>query len=309
LEPPVIDVAAARRARRRAASRGSGMSMPADEIAARMDQRLDYVKHAPRRILDAGSGSAAVIEGLRRRYPRSEFIAIDSAIEKLRGSRRQGGLAARAMAALGIGGARAPRAAAADLARLPLADGSVDLVWSNLALHRSHDPLPVLREMHRVLAVQGLLMFSTLGPDTLRELRAAFAEADAGSPHVHGFVDMHDIGDMLAQTGFDAPVMDMETVTITYQDVTALARDLQSSGEANTLAARRRGLSGRALWAGLGAAYERWRRDGRLPATFEVVHGHAWKPRPRPATSEVQPVRFHTSASMRPKAAEGSGSG
>jgi malonyl-CoA O-methyltransferase len=286
-----------------------GMSMLADEIAARMNGRLDYVKREPRRILDAGSGSAAVVESLRRRYPQSEFIAIDSAIERLHGSRRRRGLAARALAALGLGGSRAMRAVAADLGRLPLADGSVDLVWSNLALHRSHDPLPVLREMHRVLAVEGLLMFSTLGPDTLKELRAAFAEADPGSPHVHGFVDMHDIGDMLVQTGFAAPVMDMETVTITYADVTTLARDLKSSGEANALTARRRGLSGRALWAGLDAAYELWRRDGRLPATFEIVHGHAWKPRPRPALTDVQPVRFHTLARMQPKTGHGSGGG
>jgi malonyl-CoA O-methyltransferase len=169
--------------------------------------------------------------------------------------------------------------------------------------------LPVLREMHRVLAADGLLMFSTLGPDTLKELRAAFAGADPGSPHVHGFVDMHDLGDMLVQTGFAAPVMDMETVTITYEDVATLARDLISSGEANALIARRRGLSGRDLWARLDAAYERWRHHGRLPATFEIVHGHAWKPRPKPAPTDVQPVRFHTSARMQPKTGQESGGG
>jgi malonyl-CoA O-methyltransferase len=114
---------------------------------------------------------------------------------------------------------------------------------------------------------------------------------------------------MLVQTGFAAPVMDMETITITYEDVMTLARDLKSSGEVNALAARRRGLSGRALWAGLNAAYENWRHDGRLPASFEIVHGHAWKPRPRSAPLDVQPVRFHTAARMQPNTGHGSGGG
>ena len=306
MEPPAIDAAAARRARNRAAKRGAGMSKLADEIAARMDARLDYVKHDPRRILDVGSGSAAIAEKLRRRYPKSEFIALDSAIEKLRGSQPLRGTAARALAAIGIGASPVPRALAAESGLLPLADASIDLVWSNLALHRSHDPLPVLREMHRVLAIGGLLMFSTFGPDTLKELRAAFAMADPGLLHVHGFVDMHDLGDMLVQTGFAAPVMDMETMTVTYGDFPALARDLKSSGDTNALAARRRGLGGRAWWARVGAAYEAWRNQDRLPATFEIVHGHAWKAKPKSAPADPQPVRFHTSARMRGNSGSGS---
>jgi len=165
-------------------------------------------------------------------------------------------------------------------------------------LHFHDDPLPVIREMHRVLADEGLLMFSTLGPDSLKELRQAFAAADPGRAHVHDFVDMHDLGDMLIAAGFAAPVMDMETLVLTYGNVMELVRDLRSAGAVNSLQSRRRGLSGRGIWERLCAASAPFNVRGGLPASFEIVYGHAWKPRPAAAPGP-QVVKFHAAASLR----------
>ena len=133
-------------------------------------------------------------------------------------------------------------------------------------------------------------MFSTYGPDTLKELRGAFAGVD-GYGHVHRFMDMHDLGDMLVAAGFADPVMDMEIVTLAYTGVGALVRDLRLSGQSNVEAGRRRGLMAPDAWAKMTAAYEASRRDGRLPATFEIVYGHAWKGAPRMRTEGVQVVK------------------
>jgi malonyl-CoA O-methyltransferase len=221
-----------------------------------MLERLDLVKLAPRRVLDAGSGPPQRI--LIKRYPGKLVIAVDFALPMLR--------------APGFGWFQArPLPVCADLVRLPLADNSVDLAWSNMTLHWMAEPLAALRELHRVLAPEGLLMFSTLGPDTLKELRAA-----AGGTRVHAFTDMHDLGDMLVACGFSAPVMDMELLTIAYRSPGALLDDLRRSGQTSARADRARGLAGRRfaeqLRASLGVAPR---------ATFEVVYGHAWKAVPR----------------------------
>jgi malonyl-CoA O-methyltransferase len=136
-------------------------------------------------------------------------------------------------------------------------------------------------------------MFSSYGPDTLKELKAAFAAASP-APHVHSFIDMHDVGDMLLSSGFAEPVMDAETITLTYSDVSPLARDLKSSGQ--TCAARDRGRSllGRAAWRRMLEAYERQRKGGKLPATIEVVYGHAWKGEPRTSADGRQVVKWET---------------
>jgi malonyl-CoA O-methyltransferase len=170
----------------------------------------------------------------------------------------------------------------ADAARLPLAQASFGLVWCNLSLAWVADTMALFREFHRVLEPGGLLMFSAHGPDTLKELRGAFARSDA-HPHVHAFADMHDLGDMLVAAGFAAPVMDMDMVTLTYADVRALLQDLRRSGQTNVMHARRRGMLGRGTWAKMVAAYEAERREGRLPVTVEIVYGHAWKGEKRAA--------------------------
>ena len=135
-------------------------------------------------------------------------------------------------------------------------------------------------ELHRVLQIDGLLMFSTFGPDTLKELRVAFAGVD-GYNHVNRFADMHDIGDMLVAAGFADPVMEMETLTLTYDDVKAVMQDLRDIGAHNATAGRASGMLGKTKWARIVQNYETLRRDGKLPATFEIVYGHAWKAQPK----------------------------
>jgi len=299
--PAPIDMPAARRARARAAARGLGDPVLAVEVGARMDQRLDLMKIHPFRLLDAGEGSS--VSRLRKRYPDCRIVVLDDVKAELAHTSRiaaDAGWIAGLLARLIFGARREPMPIVGELHRLPVLSASVGLVWSNLALHHYAEPLPVFQEMHRVLTGSGLLMFSTLGPDTLKELRQAFAKADPGRAHVHDFVDMHDLGDMLVASGFAAPVMDMETITLTYDDIMALAKDLQAMGTVNSLQSRRRGLSGREMWSRLRAACAPLRMDGRLPASFEIVYGHAWKPQPRPpAVAAPQVVKFHAPAEIK----------
>jgi len=224
-----------------------------------MLERLDYVKLAPRRILDAGSGPAREARALQDRYRGAQVIALDFSLAML--PRRRWF-------------SRAPLSVCADFLRIPLADASVELVWSNLALHWVNDPLAAFREFERVLAPGGLVMFSTLGPDTLQELRVA-----AGRARVHEFVDMHDLGDMLVAAGFATPVMDMERLQIDYRAGSALLDDLRATGQTNAREDRSRGLAARRLLSEF--------RTRPLRATYEVVYGHAWKPQSAPAAAKT----------------------
>jgi malonyl-CoA O-methyltransferase len=263
---PELDPRIARRHFERAAATYARASRLEAEIGARMLERLDYIKLAPRRVLDAGSGPPQ--RALGKRYPGAEVVALDFSLAMLRRGKK------------GLFERKPVRAVGGDIARLPFAPASLDLVWSNMALHWAADPLAALREFHRVLAAGGLLMFSTLGPDTLAELRAA-----AGAGRVHAFADMHDLGDMLVAAGFAEPVMDMERVTMLYDDAGTLLADLRASGQTRALAAApgapRRGLAGRGFLERLKAKLDAQRRDGKLPVTFETVYGHAWKAAPK----------------------------
>ncbi|MCX7891009.1 MAG: methyltransferase domain-containing protein [Burkholderiales bacterium] len=293
--PSPLDRAALRRAFGRAAATVAGASFLDREVERRMAERLGYVRLEPRRVLDAGAGTGASLAMLRARYPRAETVAADFAPALVRRARSARPIAARLR---GLVGAAPARFVCADLAALPFPAESFGLVWSNLALAFAPSVPAAIAEWRRVLETGGLLMFSTYGPDTLKELRAAFAAADA-APHVHDFVDMHDLGDMLIAAGFADPVMDMEMVTLTYADVGALARDLRDSGQASALAARRRGLTTPRAWTRMVKAYERARRDGRLPATVEVVYGHAWKAVPKASADGRAIIRFDRAINTR----------
>jgi len=262
-----IDGRFARRRFERAARTYAGASRLEAEIGARMLGRLDYVKLAPQRVLDAGSGPGRDARALAKRYPQAQVIALDFSRRMLHEER---GFLARLFAR------NEKHSLCANFERLPLAGESVDLVWSNMALHWAVDPLAALREFRRVLGAGGLLMFSTLGPDTLAGLRAA-----AGASRVHAFADMHDLGDMLLAAGFSQPVMDMEQVTLLYADGAALLADLRASGQTSARTGRARGLSGRRFRAALEEQLTAQRRDGKLPVGYEVVYGHAWKAAPR----------------------------
>lgn len=281
----------------RAARGYDAAAVLAREVARRMGERLDLVTLEPKRILDIGCGTGADLRLLAERYPRAERIGCDFSRAMLREAGEElpwfqrllpGGRAREAIRVCGEAG------------RLPFTNACVSLVWSNLMLHWLIDPLPAFREMHRVLAVDGLLMFTAFGPDTLKELRRCFAQADQ-MPHVHRFIDMHDLGDALVKAGFAEPVMDMEAMTLTYDGFDALMSDLRVSGAQCALVGRRRGLTGKHIWAKVHAAYEMHRRDGRLPATFEVIYGHAWKPTPRSIGDGRSIVQFNPGQRGRPR--------
>lgn len=269
------------------------------EVAARMHERLGYIKLQPARTLDLGCATGAATAGLRALYPKTHIAGVDFAFEMARRAAQPEPWLAR------LRGAQR-HAVCADMAALPLAHSSIGLVWSNLALHWLDDPAPALREAHRVLELGGLLMFSTLGPDTLRELREAWSEADAATAaaagsavmpvpagwHVKRFIDLHDIGDLLVKTGFATPVMDMEKIVLTYSAVEPLVDDLRATGSTNAMQARPRGLTGRHARARMVSAYEAKRSAGRLSATFEVVYGHAWKAPSRKTAGGDSVVRF-----------------
>ncbi len=263
------------------------------EIAARMHERLELVRIAPARVLDAGCGAGADLPALQKSFPAAQIVGVDGAGPMLAAARA----AAAGQGALNRMLSRLLPAkagidlACADFGDLPLGPNSVDLIWSNLALPWHPQPDRVFTEWRRVLRVDGLLMFSSFGPDTLRELRAAFAGLDE-APHVLPFVDMHDFGDQLVAAGFSTPVMDMEAITVTYDTAAALLADARALG-GNPLANRRRALVGRAAWQGVLAALEGQRRDdGKLALTFEVIYGHAFRPAPRTTQDGEAIVRF-----------------
>ena len=256
------------------------------EVDRRMQERLDYVNIQPARIVDLGCSRGGSFAGLAARYPRAQLIGLDISLAML-----QAGQVPRAgwQRWLGRGRQNEVQRLAADAVKLPLKSQSTAIVWSNLLLHWLDDPLPALAEAHRVLEVGGLIMFSTLGPDSLKELRSAFAD---GYAHTQRFIDMHDFGDMLVGCGFADPVMDMEVLTLTYDRFDDMLGDLRAAGSGCAMKARRHGLTGRQSWTRARAAYEGLRRDGKLPATFEVVYGHAWKAAPKQAADGRAIIRF-----------------
>jgi malonyl-CoA O-methyltransferase len=252
-----------------------------------MAERLDIVRLAPGAILDAGCGTGEALPELAARYPKARRVALDLALPMLGAARaraREHRSVLQRLLAPWRGAAGAPPMyACADISALPFARDTFGLVWSNLALQWVGEAPRALAEFHRVLEVGGLMMFTTFGPDTLKEVRTAFAGVDA-HPHVSRFADMHDIGDLLVQTGFADPVLQMEMMTLTYADAPALLRDLKAIGATNATRGRGRGLMGRARWQRALAALDGLRTsgpEGRIPATFEVIYGHAWKTAPR----------------------------
>ncbi|MFA6063225.1 MAG: malonyl-ACP O-methyltransferase BioC [Gallionella sp.] len=270
----VIDKQAMRRAFSRAAPNYDATAVLQREVCTRMLERLDYIKLQPARLLDAGSGTGWGGRQLAEKYPAAQIVSLDIAIGMLQTAQDKSSWWKK------LFGGAGPLQVCADVEALPLAANSVEMIWSNLAVQWCNDLPATFVELHRVLKTEGMLMFSTLGPDTLKELRQAFKGVDERS-HLNRFADMHDIGDMLMQAGFAEPVMDMEYMTLTYEDVRGVLHDLKGIGAHNATAGRGQGLMGKAAWARLLDNYEKLRRDGRLPATYEVVYGHAWKPQPK----------------------------
>lgn len=267
------------------------------EISTRMHERLALVKIAPQRVLDAGCGDGPDIYTLQQRFAEARILGLDASFGMLSAAQDQQQAAQSSVNRLlkkwlpiKSNGLESDLLCG-DFAALPLARDAVDLVWSNLALHWHPQPDRVFAEWRRVLRVDGLLMFSCFGPDTFKELRGAFAAVD-DAPHILPFVDMHDFGDMLVNVGFSTPVMDMETITVTYDTIEKLLADAKACG-GNPLATRSRALLGRAAWQRLVDTLEATRRaDGKLPLTFEIIYGHAFRPAPRKTASGESVVRW-----------------
>ena len=263
-------------------------------VREEMLSRLDLVNLKPQRILDAGCGTGYASQSLLKKYPDAHVISLDFAMSMLRKTRAlNASITQRFKCLIGL---NQQSYLCADLEQLPLAANSVDMFWSNLAIQWSNNLDAVFADIHRVMRTDGLLMFSTLGPDTLKELRAA--SSTDGNVHVNRFLDMHDIGDALVRAGFADPVLDVERVVLTYDDVISVMRDLKSIGAHNATDGRVRGLQGRKFLQNLTQQYEQFRKDGKLPATFEVIYGHAWKPIAKPKTKfdldpSFSPVTFY----------------
>ncbi|MHB8347576.1 MAG: malonyl-ACP O-methyltransferase BioC [Acidiferrobacterales bacterium] len=267
----LLDKRRVRAAFQRAASSYDSAAVLQREIADRLLGRLDLIKRQPTSVLDVGSGTGYCTRALARRYPRAHVIGMDIALGMARLSARGGRRFAWA------GWRPRERYLCGDAESLPVRSASVDMVISNLVLQWC-SPDAVFAETARVLRPGGLLMFTSFGPDTLRELRTAWLSVD-NAPHVHDFIDMHDLGDALVRTHFAEPVMDVERLVLTYPNVSAVLRDLKAIGAHNAARGRHPGLTGKRHFAGFRDAYESMAQaDGRIPASFEVVYGHAWAP-------------------------------
>jgi malonyl-CoA O-methyltransferase len=265
-DPFALDPAAVRRHFQRASAGYDANAVLQARVRAEMLERLSLLAFEPAVVADLGCGTGQGARALKRRWPRARVVALDRSPGMLAAARAQSTWLRGFDRVLG------------DAVRLPLHTRTVDLVFSCLMLPWVADLAAALAEVRRILSPRGYFTFATLGPDTLAELRAAWAEADK-APHVHRFLDLHDIGDALVRAGFADPVMDVDRFRLTYPSARALMRDLRAVGGGNALAGRHSGATGRGRLAAVEAAYERLRdADGRLPATVEVVYGQAWCP-------------------------------
>jgi len=259
-------------------------------VSDRLIERLELMIVEPGRVLDLGSGTGRSAYKLAGRFRRARLIQADFAVNMLRTARRRvSSLFSR------------HSFVCAEAERLSLAHASLDLVFSNLMLQWCSDPAGVFQEVSRVLKPGGLFIFSSLGPDTLHELRDSWSSVD-DSIHVNAFIDMHDLGDALMQSGFEHPVMETEYFELTYSDVFALMRDLKQLGANNVNLGRRHTLTGKGRLQAMIAEYEKKRCVHKLPATYEVIYGHAWKrAEPGSAIGEAAPVRVPVASITRRK--------
>lgn len=278
----LIDKARVRASFDRAATTYDAAAVLQKLVRKEMFSRLDLVKLSPTSILDAGCGTGLGSISLQKRFKFAQVFSLDLALGMLNKTHTQQPLLRKVFGK--------KRLICADIENLPVTDTSMDVVWSNLALQWCNDLDKSFAEMWRVLKPNSLLMFSTFGPDTLKELRAA---SNNGNTHVSRFIDMHDIGDALTRAGFNAPVLDVEHYTLTYDDVKSVMQDLKAIGAHNATQGRGRGLAGKDFLKNLIAQYEQFRVEGKLPATFEVIYAHAWKPEAKEDLGlGVSPISF-----------------
>jgi malonyl-CoA O-methyltransferase len=276
---PLFDRRQVRRAFSRSAASYDAAARMQHEVEGWLLESLDYYTEGrpadaqqPALVVDLGCGTGRAARAMQQRWPKAQILAIDLALPMLRGHPRppRGPLARLR--------ARAPQPLCADVRALPLADHCVDVLFSNLCVQWVEDLPALFAGFRRVLKPGGLLVCSSFGPDTLHELRTAFAAADA-APHVSPFASIAQFGDALLASGFRNPVLDRDLLRSRYPDLTALMRELRAIGATNALAGRRRTLTGRSRFAAAAAAYETMREpDGTLPASWEILSALAWAP-------------------------------
>jgi len=254
-----------RRAFDRAADSYDDAAVLQKEVCSRLLEKMEYIKLSPQLILDAGVGTGEAVAPLMKRYKKSRLVALDLSERMLAKALAHGRLL------------RKPELVCADLEHLPFCENSFELIFSSLTLQWCNDMPATMEDFLRVLKPGGLLMFSTFGPDTLKELRSCWSQID-DAVHVNEFTDMHDVGDGLLQTGFADPVMEAETITVNYESVDKLMEDLRAIGANATAEGGRTGLTTPSVLTKLRRAYDVYRMDMLLPASYEVVYGHAWKP-------------------------------
>ena len=264
LNPPRLDKRSVRHFFERAAKSYDNAAIFQKEVSNRLLDRLCYMRHRPETVADLGCGTGKTVRGLQKAYPRARVYAVDIAREML----LQAGSNYRWMSK--------KRRVVADMERLPFAENSFDLVFSSLALPWCNDLNLALGEFARVARPGALILFTSLGPATLGELSESWRALD-DHPHVHSFIDMHDIGDAMMAAGFTQPVVDAETIRMEYKTFRSLLDDLKLTGASNADVSRRRGLM---TPAKLQALENRYRQIGfeqdRFVASCEVVYGHAW---------------------------------
>ena len=264
-----IDRLAMRAAFEKAAHSYDASAVLQQEVANRLVERMDFMSMKPISILDAGAGTGFVSQLMATRFPKAKITALDLAHNMLKQSKSKRTFKQRWNKQF--------QYVNAEVENLPFADASVELIISGLTLQWCQDLPKVFKECKRVLAPGGLLLFSSFGPDTLKELRQSWAEVD-DLAHVNAFADMHDVGDALMQSGFLDPVMDMEMLTVTYKDVKTVMRDLKQIGAHNVMQGRSHNITGKNKLQKMIQSYEQFRVDGLLPVTHEIVYGHAWVP-------------------------------
>lgn len=267
-----------RRAFDRAATTYDAAAVLQFEVCQRLLERLQCVKLVPRRILDAGTGTGAAIRPLQKMYRQAELVALDISEQMLQ------------QAAKRASWWRPSVQVCADIEALPFADNSFDLVFSNLSMQWCNDLDAALHNFMRVLKPGGLLMFTSFGPDTLKELRASWQQVDA-AVHVNQFIDMHDVGDALVRSRFADPVMEAEVIQVQYEKVDGLLADLRAIGANVTARGHRQGLLTAHALQALRDAYENYREVDRLPASYEIIYGHAWKAMAQASPTEAGQVR------------------
>ena len=280
MSAPLFDARQVRRAFSRSAASYDAAARLQHAVEARLLESLDYLddpvlkREAPQRVLDLGCGTGRASIAMQKRWPKAELVSLDLAWPMLRQAREA---AKRSAGWLSNPFARRPAQVCADARALPLAEASVDVLFSNLCLQWVEDLDALFAGFRRVLKPHGLLLVSTFGPETLWELREAFAHAD-DAPHVSPFADIAGFGDALVRAGFHQPVLDREEETTHYADLPALMREQRAIGATNALASRRHTLTGRARFAAAADAYEAHRGAHGLPATWEIITAMAWAP-------------------------------